>query len=149
VALDALRLEKEFEGTIALEPGKGEIEVGDVSDVGPQPEDVRARLSRIIHEMNEIYGLNIPGERGAEFAEHLIETVASSDAMVASLRANPDDMARMTFETLADDYIEDSIYTYQRIYKALNQKPEIRQRFMSAVWPEVQRRTSRELSAGV
>ncbi|MGC9336454.1 MAG: type I restriction endonuclease subunit R, partial [Anaerolineae bacterium] len=149
VALDALRLEKGFEGTIALDDGNGQVDIGEPSGTSPEPEDVRARLSRIIQELNEIFGLNIPGDRGAAFVEELVESVSSSDAMLASLQANPEDVARLTFDTLADDYIEDSIYTYQRVYKALNDKPEIQRRFMAAVWPEVQRRTSRGMGAGV
>lgn len=147
VVLDAVRVEKGFEGALSLGPGNGTVEPAGLSEVSPDQPDERARLSRIIQELNEVFGLNLPGDRGTSFIEELVETVSSSDAMLASLRANPDDVARLTFNTLADDYIEDSIYTYQKVYKALNQKPEVRRRFMAAVWPEVQRRAARNLSA--
>jgi len=148
VVLDALRVEKGFEGPLSLGPGNGSVEPRGLSEVSPEQPDERARLSRIIQELNEIFGLDLPGDRGTSFIEELVESVSSDDAMLASLRANPEDVARLTFDTLADDYIEDSIYTYQKVYKALNQKPEIRRRFMTAVWPEVQRRAVRNLSAG-
>jgi len=149
VALDALRLEKGFEGRLQLQDTNGEIEPSGISDISPEQPNERTRLSRIIQELNEIFGLNLPAERSADFLEELVETVSASEAMLASLRANPENVARLTFDTLAGDYIEDSIYTYQKVYKALNEKPAVRQRFMAAVWPEVQRRAERAMGAGV
>jgi hypothetical protein len=148
VALDALRVEQGFEGSITLGPSNGAVDPQGLSDISPEPADERARLSRIIQELNEIFGLNVSAARGADFVEELVENISVNEAMLASLRANAEDVARLTFQTLADDYIEDSIDTYQKVYKALNDKPEIRRQFMARVWPEVQRRISGNLTAG-
>jgi type I restriction enzyme R subunit len=95
VELTHLRLEKTSEGDIRPQHGIGELQAI-YSGRGKEAEDEKARLSTIIDDLNERFGLQL-GTADQLFFDQLEATWLGDDQLVAQARANPIENFRLVF----------------------------------------------------
>jgi type I restriction enzyme R subunit len=125
IDLGSYRLQKTHDGRVELERGPGKLPPQEAEGPrGPQVEDMMP-LSEIIRLLNEYSGANIPQKEGERFASELLRCLAENEALAASLRVNPPEDARLTFEHVVNDCIQDMLDVSFRFYKLINDDPEV------------------------
>jgi type I restriction enzyme R subunit len=119
IDIDSLRIQETSSGRIELERGEGELRpiVGGV-DV-PIPEEDLEPLSQIIRELNERFGTDFKDEDRV-FVDELLERLSTDAALEASVRANTPENARLTFDHVVSDRLQDMVETNFEFYKRVN-----------------------------
>ncbi len=85
-------------------------------------------LSRIIRTLNERFGTNFSDEDKLCIRE-LEERLASNRALEAALRANTRDNARLTFDHVVGDLLQDMVDGHFKFYKKVTDDPAFAQGF--------------------
>lgn len=89
-------------------PGKG-------ADAEPLPEH-REALSQIIEELNERFGTNFT-EKDRVFVEELESRLVEHPGLEASVRANTAENAKLTFDHVIEDLLQDMVDKNFELYK--------------------------------
>ncbi len=122
----------DIESYRAQQTGKGKISlsrgVGEVSPIGPKeiynlPQDELEPLSQIIQELNEHFGTDF-SEDDKLCIRELEQRLAGDPALEASVRVNPPENARLTFNLVVNDLLQDMIDGHFKFYKQVNDDPE-------------------------
>lgn len=122
IDMESYRLQKTHGGTIKLERGKGELEpIGNGGGSGPQPPEVEP-LSQIIKEINERFGTDF-SEEDRVFIQQLEQKLAKDSALETSIQVNTPENARLTFDHVANDKIQEMIDTNFKFYKQITDNP--------------------------
>ena len=130
IDLDAFRLKKTSSGTIKLEKGTKELDPMMPKDVGgTRPEDIEP-LSQIIHELNERFGTDFTAEDQV-FIRQLEQRIANDPALAASIKVNPPEDARLTFNHVVNDKIQDMVDANFKFYKQITDNADFAEDFMS------------------
>ena len=87
------------------------------------PEDIEL-LSRIIQELNERFGIHL-GDDVQNSIQHLQEALVSDPALEASMRVNAPENARLTFNHVVNDRLQDMVEGHFQFYKLVNDDPEV------------------------
>jgi len=129
VELETYQLRQTYEGKIDLERGPGELrpqteEPGHV----PQIEELMA-LSEIIQILNERFGFDIPPKEGGQFIAELEKCLTSDEALAASVQVNTPDNARLTFDHIISDCIQNKMNVSFQFYKLISDDPGFAQFF--------------------
>ena len=123
IDMDSYTQKKTFSGKIKLERGIRELEAicpkGSHLQPGADPE----ALSKIIHELNERFGTDFT-EDDKVFLKHLEERLAEDAGLEASVKVNPPENARLTFDQVLDDRVQEMIDANFKFYKQINDDPE-------------------------
>ena len=118
VDMKSYKLRETWKGKIALERGDGEVEpIGVKGEYETVPNHVEA-LSLIIKELNERFGSDFSDEDKV-FIKTLEERLAEDPALVASIRVNPPENARLTFDHVVVDRLQDMVDTNFKFYKRI------------------------------
>lgn len=116
IDLESFRITETSSGAIGLEPGGGELKPitggGDV-EISPEEKDA---LSHIIRELNDRFGTEFSLEDRV-FIEELESRLLSNPALEASMRANTQENARLTFDHVIGDLLQDMVETNFELYK--------------------------------
>ena len=80
-------------------------------------------LSQIIQELNTRFGTDFT-EADKVFIEHLEGKLATDQALDASMKVNTPENARLTFDHVANDKVQELIDTNFKFYKQINDDPE-------------------------
>jgi type I restriction enzyme R subunit len=116
VDMESYRIRKKGDGKIALERGEGKIEpIGPKGGGGGGPEEMEP-LSQIIRELNERFGTDF-SEDDKVFIRQLEERLVANAALAASIRANPPENARLTFDHVVSDHLQEMVDTNFTFYK--------------------------------
>ncbi len=116
IDMESYRLTRRFEGAIALERGEAEIPpIGAGAARVPAPEDLEP-LSEIIRDLNERFGTDFSDEDKV-FINQLEERLAGDPALRASVRANTPENARLTFDYVVTDRLQEMVDTNFEFYK--------------------------------
>ncbi len=118
IDMESYRLNETHKGTIYLERGTAEVKPIGEKDVGYRPEDPEV-LSTIIKELNERFGTDF-SEDDRVFITQLEEKLAMDAALEASVRVNQPENARLTFNTVMNDHVQDMIDANFKFYKQIN-----------------------------
>jgi len=145
VRLEQYNLKETFSGRVDLKGQNAEVAAPGLGSEPRPPEDEQDLLSRIVEELNTQHGLNLNSQTGSTYLREFLERMLSSEPLRDSVRVNPPDTARLTFEHLADDYVQDTIDFNLQMYKALNDHPDFRENVFERMWDVILRR----LRAGV
>lgn len=116
--MESYRLQQIWKGKIKLERGNGEVEpIGAKSGYGPGPEEIEP-LSQIIRELNERFGTDFT-EEDKVFIENLEQKLAGDQALVAAVRTNTPENARLAFDYVASDRLQDMVDANFKFYKRI------------------------------
>ncbi|HZL97485.1 MAG TPA: hypothetical protein VFB91_02105 [Terriglobales bacterium] len=102
IDMDSYKIQRVAQGKISLSRGDGVV--APASGQGPRGSTVEEMeaLSRIIKELNERFGTDFT-EEDRVFIRQLEERLANDRALLASMRGNPPENARLTFDHVVTD----------------------------------------------
>ena len=123
IDMDSYQIKPTASGKIGLKRGVGELEPQKGGGEGPEPPDMVEALSQIIQELNERFGTDFTAEDKV-FIEHLEGKLATDQALEASVKVNTPENARLTFDHVANDKVQELIDTNFKFYKQINDDPE-------------------------
>jgi type I restriction enzyme R subunit len=130
IDLDAFRLKRTSSGTIKLEKGTKELDPMTPKDEGcARPEDIEP-LSQIIHELNERFGTDFT-EEDQVFIRQLEQRIANDPALAASIKVNPPADARLTFNQVVNDKLQDMVDSNFKFYKQITDNADFAEDFLS------------------
>ncbi len=105
-----------------LEPLKGK------QVLGREPEQIEA-LSAILKELNEKFGTDFT-EADKVIIEHLETRLNEDAALQTSVKVNVPENARLTFDHVANDKIQQLIDTHFKFYKQINDDADFSKYFL-------------------
>ncbi|MBI3761824.1 MAG: hypothetical protein HY260_08195 [Chloroflexi bacterium] len=147
--METYRLQKTGSRKIKLERGNGELEPAQLKPTYAQlPEDIEP-LSRILQDLNERFGTNFT-EQDRVFIEQLEAKLAEDAALDASVRVNTPDNARLTFDHVVNDRVQELIDTNFKFYKQITDDDDFAQAFFNWLFERYlqQRRGGSQSEAG-
>lgn len=116
INLESFRITQTSEGSINLVSGNGELKpIGNGTEVAVSPDEKEA-LSLIISELNDRFGTEFSPEDRV-FIEELESRLVQNPALEASMRANTPENARLTFDHVIRDLLEEMVETNFELYK--------------------------------
>src|SRR5207249_6483486 len=116
IDMESYRVRESLRGRLPLERGGGEVHpIGEKGGRTSAPTEVEA-LSQIIRELNERFGTDF-SEEDRVFIARLEETLAADPALVASVRVNTPENARLTFDHVVTDRLQEMVDTNFKFYK--------------------------------
>lgn len=119
VDVDSYRIQETHAGGMDLEQGQNPLPPQKESDgrgVAPEPE--KEPLSRILEALNERFGYDFD-EDDRVFIEQLQKNVQKSEAVRKSIEVNSESDARLTFDSVTEDELQDMIDKNFRLYKKI------------------------------
>ena len=129
IDMESYRLQQTHSGKIKLNRGVQELQpITGAVIFDPPPEPVEA-LSAILKELNERFGTDF-SEDDKVFIKHLEEKLAGDPALEVSVKVNPPENARLTFDHVAGDKIQEMIDTNFKFYKQINDDKEFEKYFL-------------------
>jgi len=139
IDMDSYKLKQTRTGSIGLDRGKHELEPIKKKDViPPAPEDIEP-LSFIIKELNDRFGTDFNDEDKV-FIEQLEQRLGADPALESSMKVNTPENARLTFEHVAGDKIQELIDTNFKFYKQINDDPEFGRFFLDWMFDRYKKR---------
>ena len=116
VDLDSLNMRPTFTGDIGLERGRGELDPIKKPGEGQKPAEHVEPLSAIIAELNERFGADLTEEDKVTL-QHLEDLLHADATLKASIRVNPPETARLAFDTIVQDRLQEIVETNFKLYK--------------------------------
>ena len=122
IEIESFRIAQTFQGAISLTPEKGELKpITGGGTTLVSPEDVEP-LSEIIRDLNDRFGTEFE-EKDRVFVEELLNRLAADPALEASMRVNTAENARLTFDHVVGDLLQDMVETNFELYKQVTDNP--------------------------
>lgn len=116
IDLESFSIRERHSGAIALGDDAGRMEPpGKGAGIEVSPEEKEA-LSQIIDELNERFGTSFT-EEDKVFVEELESRLADHAGLEASVRANTPENARLTFDHVIEDLLQDMVDKNFELYK--------------------------------
>jgi type I restriction enzyme R subunit len=139
IDIESLRIQETSSGRIEIERGEGELRpiVGGV-DIPIQEEELES-LSQIIRELNERFGTDFR-EEDRVFVEELLDRLGTDAALEASVRANTPENARLTFDHVVSDRLQDMVETNFEFYKRVNDDARFSRFFLDRLFEMYRKR---------
>lgn len=143
VDMESYRVRKKGDGKIPLERGEGKIEpIGPKGGGGIGPEEVEP-LSQIIRALNERFGTDF-SEDDKVFIRQLEERLVADTALAASIRANPPGNARLTFDHVVSDHLQEMVDTNFTFYKRVTDDRDFAKFFLDWLFERFRGNQDRE-----
>ena len=137
IDLASMEVRKTHQGGVELERGPGKLDPKD--EKGPRvtkkDEEIEP-LSLIIERLNERFGLDL-GPDEVTSVEMLEDTLVRNPALGNSLRVNPPENARLSFDQTARDKLQDLAESNFNLYKRLDRDPEFKKALLDALFDRV------------
>ena len=95
-------------------------------------------LSRIIRDLNDRFGAKLTDDDKV-FIQRLEDALAADATLADSLRANSVENARLTFDHVVDNRIQDMIDTNFKFYKLVTDNPEFAKQFKGFLFERYKR----------
>jgi type I restriction enzyme R subunit len=145
IDVDSYRVQKTGSGKITLERGSSELDpMRAKGTYTPSPDEIEA-LSEILRALNQRFGTDFT-EEDKVFIEQLEAKLASDPALEASVRVNPRENARLTFDQVANDRIQEMIDSNFKFYKQIADDREFARFFLGWLFDRYYRRTAPKAS---
>ena len=139
IDLDSYRIQLMSSGKIKIPGGEGELEpIKQIGDFTVVPNHKEA-LSQIIEELNKRFGTDFTQDDKV-FIEQLESKLEENEALQKSVRINPPEDARLTFDHIATDVIQDMIDTNFKFYKQITDNPEFGKLFLDWLFDRFRRK---------
>ena len=128
IDMESYRIRRQHAGKIDLARGSGQLDPQGSKD-HQKPVDELEVLSRIIQELNERFGTDFTDEDKV-FIRQLEDRLAEDPALVASVRVNPPENARLTFDHVVSDRLQDMVETNFKFYKRVTDDHQFAKYFL-------------------
>jgi len=142
VDLDSLRLRRTHNGKIQLERGKGEVKTF-AEKSGPHAPNEKEALSKIIQELNARFGTDFTTDDKV-FIEHLETRLDDDAALQNSVKVNMPENARLTFDLVVNDRLQEMIDANFKFFKQINDNQEFSKFFLAWLFDRYRRRLPKE-----
>ncbi len=129
IDMESYRIQQTYRGKIKLERGEGEVDPVGSKGAYDVPEDELEALSLILRSLNERFGTDFTDEDRV-FIELLERKLAGDPALTASVQANPPENARLAFDHVVNDRLQDMVDTNFKFYKRVTDDREFARFFM-------------------
>jgi type I restriction enzyme, R subunit len=127
--MESYRVQPTGTRKIELERGPGSVEpIGAGAVFGPRVEEIEP-LSQIIQELNERFGTDFTAEDRV-FIQHLQRQLSADEALVTAVRTNVPENARLTFDHVVGDRLQDMVDTNFKFYKRVTDDREFAKYFL-------------------
>lgn len=123
IDMESHRIEKTGSGNISLSRGTRKLEPMGPKGTHLPPTEEMEPLSQIILELNQRFGTDFTDEDKV-FIELLEEKLAGDAALEASVRVNPPENARLTFDHVVSDKLQGMINSNFKFYKQVTDDQE-------------------------
>jgi len=143
IEIDSYRLQETSRGGITLDRGEGKLEPARLKEVVAPAPNEKALLSAIIKELNEHFGTEF-AEEDRVFLEQLEAKLDEDPALSASVQVNTPDNARLTFNHVAEDKLQDMIDTNFQFYKQITDDPEFAKHLFDFLFDRYRERAEKE-----
>lgn len=139
IDMDSYRVQQTSSGKINLDRGTKELEPITGGNIfQPPPEEVEI-LSQILKALNERFGTDF-AEDDKVFIQQLEEKLAGDAALEASVKVNVPENARLTFDHVANDKIQEMIDSNFKFYKQITDDPSFGEFFLDFLFERYKRR---------
>ncbi len=142
IDMDSYRVQKAGSGSIKLKRGTAELEPVKPKDTQVPWEDQLESLSRIIRELNERFGTTFT-EEDKIFIQQLEAKLADNEALEKAVRVNTPDNARLAFDHVVNDKLQEMIDTNFKFYKQITDDPEFSRMFFEWLFDRYLRSTKK------
>jgi type I restriction enzyme R subunit len=133
IDIESYRINQTSKGSITLPRGAKEIEPIGPKEIFTLGQAELEPLSQIIQELNEHYGTDFTEEDKLCIRE-IEQRLANNTALEASVRVNPPENARLTFDHVVNDLLQDMIDGHFKFYKHVNDDPEFAKTFLDLLF---------------
>jgi type I restriction enzyme R subunit len=129
IDMESYRIRESFRGRVVLERGTSELQpIAAKGTLAVPPAEVEA-LSEIIRTLNERFGTDFTPEDRV-FIEQLENKLAGDEALTASIRVNTPENARLTFDHVVADRLQEMVDTNFKFYKRVTDDPQFARFFV-------------------
>ncbi len=128
IDLASFRVQKTFEGEIALPRGEGELAPRPEAGATLRPVEELEPLSAIIEELNQRFGTDFT-EEDRIFIQHLEEQLFNDPVLENSAKVNDPENFRLTFDDAAQATVQEMMEMNFKFFKQINDNPEFAQTF--------------------
>jgi len=128
VDMESFRIQQTGSGKLRMERGNHEIEPPGPKRIYPAVEDIEL-LSWIIRELNERFGTDFT-EADRVFIQELESRLSGDQALTTSLRVNVRENARLTFDHVVNDRLQDMVDTNFKFYKRVTDDQDFSKYFL-------------------
>lgn len=128
IDMDSYRVTKTRNGKIKLVQGPELEPIGPKEIYAPSAEELEP-LSQIIQELNQRFGTDFT-DVDKVFIRQLEEKLAVNSALKASVRVNPPENARLTFDHVVNDRLQEMIDSNFKFYKQVTDNQEFSKVFV-------------------
>jgi len=139
VDMDSYRIQHAYRGTITLERGAGPLDPQRSKDQHTFAVDAIEPLSQIIYDLNERFGTDFSEEDRVVIA-HLVQKLTSDLALATSVQVNTPENARLTFDHVVTDHLQDMVDTNFKFYKRVTDDQAFARFFLDWLFEHVQAR---------
>jgi type I restriction enzyme R subunit len=143
IDIESYRVQKTRSGRMTLERGQAELPPVGAAPVGQPLPDEMQPLSAIILELNQRFGTNLTDKDKASL-EQLEARLRGDAGLAASVRVNTRDNARLTFDHVAGDRLEDLVDSNFKLYRDVTDNPDFAKLLFDWLFERYLRRTKGE-----
>ena len=123
IDIESYRIKQTSKGPIPLPRGEKELNPIGPKEIYTPGHDELEPLSQILRDLNEHFGTDFTEEDKLCLVE-IEQRLAYNTALEASVRVNPPENARLTFDLVVNDLLQDMIDGHFKFYKHVNDDPD-------------------------
>ncbi len=128
IDMESYRVQRTSSGKIELARGVGGLEPMKTKKSSFSQDEIEA-LSAIIEELNQRFGTDF-SEEDKVFIKQLEERLAVDQSLVNSVKVNSRENARLTFDIVVNDRLQEMIDSNFKFYAQITDKPDFSKMFM-------------------
>ncbi len=136
IEIDSYRVQQTHSGKISLARGESELPPSHTSGHAAAHESEEEALSQIIKLLNEVFGTDF-SEEDKVFVLEFEERLLGNPTLEQSIRVNTPENARLTFEHVANDTLQDMMDTNFKFYKRANDDEDFAKMFFDWLFERV------------
>jgi len=129
IDIESYRIKQTSKGQITLPRGAKEIEPIGPKEIYTLGQEELEPLSQIIQELNQHFGTDFTEDDKLCIRE-IEQRLADNTALEASVRINPPENVRLTFDHVVNDLLQGMIDGHFKFYKHVNDDPEFAKTFL-------------------
>jgi type I restriction enzyme, R subunit len=142
IDIESYRIKQTSKGPISLPRGEKELDPIGPKEIYTLGHDELEPLSKILRDLNEHFGTDFTEEDKLCLVE-IEQRLAYNTALEASVRVHPPENARLTFDHVVNDLLQDMIDGHFKFYKHVNDDPDFAKTLLDLLFERYLGRTKR------